>query len=190
MRAGRTILRLGALSLALYLLAAFEVRIEGRTIQSLFGDAILFGFPPLMGVLLLANRGEGFGSGTRGLMYLTHGIALVAILWLILWCFVWLAMMAALDQPVMTIKHTAYLHLFGVGFAMAGYARGWMTAHLGGRSAMFSLGAGWAVSYMALFNLYFQPSLRELWWVVLGGFLVVIGAFLMERSLKRPVEAR
>ena len=34
----------------------------------------------------------------------------------------------------MFIKHMADLHLFGVGFSMAGYASGWLAVRLGERS--------------------------------------------------------
>jgi hypothetical protein len=112
-------------------------------------------------------------------------MALLAVLWLILWCFVWLAVASKLgDQAEMFIKHTAYLHLFGVSFSMAGYATGWMTTGPAERSARFLMPAGWAVSYMAWFNLYLEPSLSFLWAPGVGGLFLVLGAFLISRRLK------
>jgi hypothetical protein len=46
------------------------------------------------------------------------------------------------------------------------------------------MAVGWAVSYMAWFNLYLQPKLVFLWGPSVGGLLVVLGAFLMTRSSK------
>jgi hypothetical protein len=59
-------------------------------------------------------------------------LAFLSILWLLLWCFDWLAIISAKgDSAEMFIKHTADLHLFGVGFSMAGYASGWLATRLG-----------------------------------------------------------
>jgi hypothetical protein len=88
------------------------------------------------------------------------------------------------DKAEMFIKHSSDLHLFGVGFSMAGYATGWMAPDFGRRSARFLMTAGWAVSYMAWFNLFLQRSLQWLWAPALGGLLVVLGAFLASRQLK------
>jgi hypothetical protein len=157
--------------------------------------AVLFGFAVLAGMLLLSVRLHWIRNDNRILMYFSHGAALIAILWLILWCFDWLAMMMALgDDAEMYVKHTAYLHLFGVGFSMAGYATGWMAPRWGGRSLRFLMTVGWAVSYMAWFNLFLQlalkqPVLQWLWAPAVGGLLVVLGAFFIERELKRIVEA-
>ena len=90
-------------------------------------------------------------------------------------------MMELGDQAEMFIKHSAYLHLFGVSFAMAGYATGWMGPFGPVRNGRFAMTVGWAVSYMAWFNLYLQPKLVFLWGPALGGLLVVLGAFLMTR---------
>ena len=150
---------------------------------------ILFGFVPLSGLALALSRPGFLAKDGRGLMYLAHGVALIAILWLLLWCFVWLAMMANMgDKAEMFIKHTAYLHLFGVSFAMAGYVTGWMARGLGERSARFLMTLGWAVSYMAWFNLFLQPELKWLWAPGVGGLLAVVGAFLISRELKPEVE--
>jgi hypothetical protein len=92
------------------------------------------------------------------------------------------------EQAEMYIKHMAYLHLFGVGFAMAAYAKGWMTSLQEGRSALFFMAVGWAISYMAWFNLYLEPELIWLWPSAVGGLFVVLGAFLISRQLKRDFE--
>jgi hypothetical protein len=89
----------------------------------------------------------------------------------------------------MFIKHSAYLHLFGVGFSMAGYATGWMASRHDHRALRFWMTTGWAASYMAWFELYLHPRLSALWAPALGGVLVVLGAFLRERAQKRAVEA-
>ena len=88
----------------------------------------------------------------------------------------------------MFIKHTADLHLFGVGFSMAGYAAGWLAVRLGERSARFLMTTGWAVSYMAWLNLFLKPGLTWLWAPAGGGLLVVLGAYLMVRPVKAKVE--
>ncbi|HJT25649.1 MAG TPA: hypothetical protein VJ873_13825 [bacterium] len=154
------------------------------------GTAILYGFAGLGGVLLLSVRDTSLRKSSRTLMYVSHGAALIAVLWLILWCFVWLAMMSNMgDKAEMFIKHTAYLHLFGVSFAMAGYVTGWMARGLGERSVRFLMTLSWAVSYMAWFNLFLQPALKWLWAPAIGGLLAVLGAFLVSRQLKANVEA-
>ena len=146
---------------------------------------ILFGFVPLAGLFLIVVKRQWLQQGLFQLMVFSHGAALLSVLWLVLWCFVWLAMMVNLgDRAEMFIKHTAYLHLFGVGFSMAGYATGWMEPSLGPRSSRFLMTVGWAVSYMAWFNLYLQPTLAWLWAPAVGGLLVAFGAFLISRQLK------
>jgi hypothetical protein len=151
--------------------------------------SILFGFAVAAGVFLVFARPQWFEAGGQKLMLFSHGAALISILWLILWCFVWLAMMSNMgDKAEMFIKHTAYLHLFGVGFSMAGYATGWMAFQRGERSARFLMTVGWAVSYMAWFNLYMEPTLLCLWSPAIGGLLVVLGAYLLSRQFKPAVE--
>ena len=153
-------------------------------------NAILFGFAVMAGLLLLSVREAWLRNNSRGLMFVSHGAALIATLWLILWCFVWLAdMMTMGDKAEMFIKHTAYLHLFGVGFAMAGYTTGWMAQGLGERSARFLMTLAWAVCYMAWFNLFLQPALKWLWAPGIGGLLAAVGAFWVSWKLKPAVEA-
>jgi hypothetical protein len=150
---------------------------------------ILFGFAAAMGLLLLFIGEKAIGRAGNALFYITHGAALISILWLILWCFVWLARMMALgDQAEMFIKHSAYLHLFGVSFAMAAYATGWMTPQGPKRIGRFLMTVGWAVSYMAWFNLYLQPKLVFLWGPAIGGLLVVLGAYWMTRPSSHSEE--
>jgi hypothetical protein len=150
---------------------------------------ILFGFAALCGLGLLSLKPSRFRNGDQAIMYVSHGLSLISIFWILLWCFVWLARMASFgDSAEMVIKHTAYLHLFGVGFTMAAYATGWMSSRLGERSARFLMAAAWAVSYVGWFNLYLQPGLKFLWAQALGGLLAVLGLFLLSRSAKAKVE--
>jgi len=192
MKLGMVLYRLGALG---FLLSVGIFREEPifsslkenpATWPSVF---ILYGFIVLTGIFLCFIRPQWLFQGKKTLMFFAHGAALLSILWLVLWCFVWLALIAKSgDKAEMLVKHTAYLHLFGVGFSMAGYATGWMMLRIGERSLRFLMTVGWAISYMAWFNLYLQPTLRWLWAPALGGLLVVFGAFLIERQLKRKVE--
>lgn len=150
---------------------------------------ILFGFAIIAGVILSLVRPSLIENNSRTLMFVSHGLALLSILWLLLWCFVWLAIISAKgDSAEMFIKHMADLHLFGVGFSMAGYASGWLATRLGERSVRFLITTGWAVSYMAWLNLYLQPGLTWLWAPAVGGLLVVLGGYLMNRSAKAKVE--
>jgi hypothetical protein len=150
---------------------------------------ILFGFAIAAGFIMLFVRPALIENQSRPLMYVSHGLALLSILWLLLWCFVWLGIISAKgDSTEMYIKHMADLHLFGVGFSMAGYASGWLATRLGERSARFLMTTGWAVSYMAWLNLYLQPGLTWLWTPAVGGLLVVLGGYLMNRSMKPKVE--
>ncbi len=150
---------------------------------------ILFGFAIIAGFIMLFVRKDWIEQNNRTLMYVTHGLALLSILWLLLWCFVWLAIISAKGASAeMFIKHMADLHLFGVGFSMAGYASGWLAVRLGERSARFLMTTGWAVSYMAWLNLYLQPGLTWLWAPAVGGLLVVLGGYLMNRPAKPKVE--
>jgi hypothetical protein len=189
-------------SLILYRLGSFGVFLtlglffQGPMAESLqrdpsssFGVAILFGFAAIAGLLLLIVPEKFLVRGEGAFLYVAHGAALIAILWLVLWCFVWLARMMALgDQAEMFIKHSAYLHLFGVSFAMAGYATAWMAPPGPQRTGRFLMTLGWAVSYMAWFNLYLQPKLAFLWGPAVGGLLAVLGAFLLTRAPKASVE--
>jgi hypothetical protein len=185
--------RLGSLGVLL----AWGVFTEGPLRESIRGNpsnlwslAVLFGFAGLAGALLLSVRWEWLLRGSRILYFLAHGAALAAVLWLLLWCFDWLAMMATLgDKAEMYIKHTSFLHLFGVGFSMAGYATGWTVPGRGERTIRFLMTVGWAVSYMACFNLFLQPSLEWLWAPAAGGLAVAASAFYLQQRLKRALEA-
>lgn len=188
MKISTVLYRLGALGVFLALGVFGEDPLAATLRQNpsaWLSNAILFGFAGLAGLLLLLVRGSWLRNNNRTLMFFSHGTALIATLWLVLWCFVWLAdMMTMGDKAEMFIKHTAYLHLFGVSFAMAGYTTGWMARGLGERSARFLMTVGWAVSYMAWFNLFLQPALKVLWAPGIGGLLAAVGAFLISRELK------
>jgi hypothetical protein len=193
MKGALILYRMGALGVLLSFGVLGEEPLAGSLRQnpsSWVGVAILFGFTGLAGLFLLCLRYSWIQQDSRNLMFFSHGAALIAILWLILWCFVWLAdMMAMGDKAEMFIKHTAYLHLFGVGFTMAGYATGWMTPRWGERSVRFLMSVAWAVSYMAWFNLFLQPDLKWLWAPAIGGLFAVLGAFLLSRRLKSAIVA-
>jgi len=184
--------RIGALGVLLTLGVFFEEPLASSLRQnpsSWVSVSILFGFAVLVGIFLLSVRPDQLIKGNGNLMFLSHGFALIAVLWLLLWCFDWLAMMMGMgDKAEMYIKHTSYLHLFGVSFSMAGYATGWMAIHRGERAARFLMTAGWAVSYMAWFNLFLEPALKWLWAPALGGLLAAIGAFWMGHKIKRDYE--
>jgi hypothetical protein len=186
-------LRCGAVGLLLSVGVLFQAPLHDYWVQNpvvLTNLLPLYGYPGLSGLCLIFLGERHFQGRGNKLMILSHGAALVGILWLVLWCFVWLAMMANLgESSEMVIKHTAYLHLFGVGFSMAGYAAGWLARPMGERSARFLGAVGWAASYMAWFNLYLQPTLTFFWAPAVGGLLVVLGAFLIQRALKRAVES-
>ena len=186
MKIAMAIYRLGALGLALEAGLVFEMTRQDGLLMWM-RSLILFGFPVLCGLSMLAVQSTHLEKGGRKLMYFWHGMAFLSILWIVLWCFVWLSILSEMDNYEMTIKHTAYLHLFGVSFTMGGYATAWMTPRLGERSARFLMTVGWAASYVAWFNMYL---LKENWfWApAIGGLLVVLGAFLIERQLKRVVE--
>jgi hypothetical protein len=189
MKIGLILYRLGAVTFLFAAGVFWEEPLAGLIRQNPSGwttAMILFGFTVFVGSFLLSVKASWLTEEGRTLMLFSHGAALLSVLWLILWCFVWLAMMVNMgDKAEMFIKHTSYLHLFGVGFAMAGYATGWMASRRNERSLRFLMTVGWAVSYMAWFNLYLQPTLKCLWAPALGGLLVVLGAFLVSLQLKR-----
>lgn len=191
MKTGIVLYRLGALGVLMSIGVFFEDPLAGSLKEnpsSWVGLAILFGFAGLAGLLLLTVRLSWLQGDSRILMFISHGAALLSVLWLILWCFDWLAAMMTLgDKAEMFIKHTAYLHLFGVGFTMAGYATGWMAYRWGEKSARFLMTVSWAVSYMAGFNLFLQPALKWLWAPAFGGLLAAVGAFLISRELKSVI---
>ena len=187
MKIGTILYQLGTLGLVATLGVFWEEPIASALRQNSASWAtvsILYGFVVLAGSLMSSVLPGWIEKGNRALMYFAHGAALVSILWLLLWCFVWLAMMSAMgDKAEMMIKHTAYLHLFGVGFSMAGYATGWMSPTLSERSGRFLMTVAWAASYMAWFNLYLQPTLQWLWAPAIGGLLAVFGAYWMSRPV-------
>ncbi len=191
MRTGKILYALGALGVLSAIGVCGEEPIAGAIRQDSvrwIKVLILYGFAPAAGLLLVLVR-SWIGQKNRTLMYVAHGAALLSIFWLLLWCFVWLAMMTNMgEKSEMMIKHTAYLHLFGVGFSMAGYATGWMSPTLGERSGRFLMTVAWAVSYMAWFNLYLQPTLQWLWAPAIGGLLAVLGAYLISRPVQPKVE--
>jgi len=186
---GSILFRLGALGLFLTL-GVFWNKPMVQDLQN--GTAewpvliILFGFAVIAGLVLLLIPSGLFMSRSRALMYVTHGLCLLSILWILLWCFVWLALIASRgDNAEMFIKHIADLHLFGVGFTMAAYGAGWISLQLGERSLRFAMGVGWAISYMAWLNLYLQPGLTWLWAPAVGGILLILGAYFITRSLNK-----
>jgi len=152
-------------------------------------NLLLFGFPILAGLCMVGCGTKPFFFGTRTAFHVSHVLSFISILWLILWCFTWLAVLTNQlgDQEEMYIKHTAYLHLFGVGFSMAGYASGWIAQRREERTLRFLMSTGWAVSYMAWFNLLVFKILPLLWAPAVGGLLVVLGAFLISRDLKSGI---
>ena len=186
MRTALILFRLGALGLVLEAGLVFEMTAQDGPLMWM-RSLILFGFPVLCGLSMLAAKSTHLGKGGRTFMYFSHGEAFLSVLWIVLWCFVWLSIVSGMDNHEMIIKHTAYLHLFGVSFTMGGYATAWMTPRLGERSARFLMTVGWAASYVAWFNLYL---LKENWfWApAIGGLLVVLGAYLLSRQLKPAVE--
>jgi hypothetical protein len=192
MRLGMILYQLGALGILLSAGVFWEEPLAGSLAQNPASWAsvlILYGFVVAAGFFLVFVRVSWLEQNKRSLMYVSHGAALLSVFWLLLWCFVWLAIVSTKgEQAEMIIKHMAYLHLFGVSFSMAGYATGWMTSQMGERSARFLMTLSWAVSYMAWFNLYLQPSLRWLWAPAIGGLVAALGAFLVSRSLKPKVE--
>jgi len=185
--------RLGALGLLLSAGVFWEEPLRGSLRQNpaeWFSAPILFAFPVMAGLATLVGSFRPHNEREKNHFLLFHGMALLSVLWLMLWCFVWLAVASrGGDRAEMFIKHTAYLHLFGVGFSMAGYATGWMASQPAERSARFLMPVGWAVSYVAWFNLYLEPRLKFLWAPAVGGLLVVSGAFLLSRQVKPKVEA-
>src|SRR5262249_29645083 len=141
MKLGLIFFRAGALGLVLMAGVFLEEPLASslRTNSASWASlSILYGFAVLAGLFLVSVQAGWFKEESYRLMFLSHGVALISVLWLILWCFVWLAMMSNLGEKAeMFIKHTAYLHLFGVSFSMAGYATGWMSPRKGERSARF-----------------------------------------------------
>jgi hypothetical protein len=193
MRWGFLLYRLGALGLLLSLGVFGNEPLAGdlkNGTASWPAVLILFGFTAAAGLLLLTTKPAWLEKGNPTFMYVSHGLALLAILWILLWCFVWLALLSTRgDNAEMFIKHIADLHLFGVGFTMAAYGAGWISPRLGERSARFAMGAGWASSYMAWINLYLQPGLTWLWAPAIGGLLLVLGAFLITRSIELKTQS-
>jgi len=193
MTLGRSLFFVGAFGLGSSVLVLAQLS-EFGSLRGRVGtgsiNLMLYGFPGFIGLwsaLVVASR----RLSPMSRMIFSHGSAILSVFWVILWCFVWLAMMAGYgDKAEMFIKHSAYLHLFGVGFSMAGYATGWMASRLDLRTLRFLMTSGWAASYMAWFNLYLHPELSFLWAAAVGGLLVVLGGFLMERTLKREVEGK
>jgi hypothetical protein len=193
MRSAMMFYRLGAAGILLTAGVFFQEPLYGSIRQNpsnLISILILFGFPVLAGLFLLGAAPRSFEENGKGLMIMANGAALLSIFWIILWCFVWLAIVSNLGEKTETvIKRMAYLNLFGVGFSIAAYFTGWMAPRPGEKSARFFMAVGWAVSYMAWFNLFLQPALKWLWASAMGGLLVVLGAFLIFRHLKRRLEA-
>jgi hypothetical protein len=186
------VFRIGSLGLILTFLAAWEEPMAGALKlhpENWPAVAILFGFPVLLGVLALIFSMRSWEKAGRGIWMVSHGAALLTVLWLILWCFVWLAILSNLGEKAeMFIKHVSYLHLFGVGFTMAAYFTGFMASSPGEKAARFWMACGWGASYAAFFNLYLQPTLKAFWAPAVGGLVLCLGAYLLARSYKPKVE--
>jgi|GEM_PF-1350453 len=184
--------RIGALGLTLSILAVWQEPMAGSLKQhpeTWPVIAILFGFPVLLGVTALILSARSWDKAGRGLWMVSHGAALLTVFWLVLWCFVWLAIVSNMGEKAeMFIKHMAYLHLFGVGFTMAAYFTGFMASSPGEKASRFWMACGWGASYSALFNLYLQPTLTALWDTAIGGLVLCLAAYLISRSYKPKVE--
>lgn len=160
---------------------------------------ILYGYPFFVGLFLIFTRWNHFENNSDKVMVLSHAAAVVGLIWLVLpWCFgLWLSQIMISDNADMNFRHTADLHMFGVGFALAGYMAGWFVKAKGLRALRFLMSAGWTASYMALFNLLLpvlisskasaNVTLKGLWFSGIGGLLLVLGAFLISRRLKSAV---
>jgi len=184
--------RIGAIGLVLTLFVTGQEPMAGSLKQHLETWPVillLFGFPVLLGALALGLSVRPWNKAGHALWILSHAAALLTVFWIVLWCFVWLALVSNMGEKAeMFIKHMAYLHLFGVGFTMAAYFTGFMATTPGEKAARFWMACGWGASYSALFNLYLQPTLTALWEPAAGGMTLCLAAYLMSRSLKPKVE--
>ena len=203
MKKEMTVLYAGAIGLILSASVFFEGPLHDQWAgnpEVLNSLMILYGFPFLLGSSLLFLKREQFENNSDRTMVMAHAAAVVGLIWLVLvWCFgLWLSQIMMADNADMNVRHTADLHMFGVGFALAGYMAGWLVREKGLRALRFLMSAAWSASYMALFNLLLPVltgsrsadglALKGLWFSGIGGLLVVLGAFLISRNLRKAVE--
>src|SRR5438093_703409 len=101
MKVAFAIYRLGALGLIL----TAGVFTEEPLLALLRGNSsswasvtILFGFAVAAGLFLIFIGPGRFQESGNKLMLFSHGAALISVIWLVLWCFVWLAMMTNMGE--------------------------------------------------------------------------------------------
>ena len=184
--------RLGAAGMVLTVLVIGEEPMASTLRQhpeNWLSVTVLYGFPVLLGLAALALSARRWNKPGSALWIVSHSMALFTVLWIVLWCFVWLAIVSNMGEKAeMLIERVAYLHLFGVGFTMAAYFTGFMAATPGQKAARFWMACGWGASYTALFNLFLQPTLPAFWGPAIGGLTLCFAAYWLSRSLKPKVE--
>ncbi len=115
--------------------------------------------------------------------FLARTLAFLANLWLLVWCFVWLALLTrGGGDAEMMVKHMAYLHLFGVGFTMAGTVLAFRQTGAA-RTQQFLVAVGWACAYALFVQWAFvEPGVTLLPVGSLGGLLWVVASWRMQKT--------
>ena len=155
--------------------------------EELAGVVLLFGFPVVVGLIALFLTPERLKKNAGPFILLLNGVSLLSLVWLMLWCWIWLPIVSGLGNPALA-GHLALFHLFGLGLVLAAYVSAWMTPVRGQKAARFVMAAGWAVSYASLVNIWIYAQMKEppgfLWAPAVGGLLTAVGAFLVFRKIE------
>jgi hypothetical protein len=169
MRKPELFLKLGGACLLLSGLVFWENPVlDFRSRHPDFLDRLLFlyGFPLGLGVLLLALRPRLFMLKP----WLSAALALGALPWLFVWCFLW-SRIVALNGPASPLNWQGLFaaQCLGLGLALAGILAGWAA-----RQGLWYLRTlGWVVFLESILNLLLQPGLWFLTFSALGGALIL-----------------
>ena len=142
----------------------------------------LYGFPFLAGWSELAY-GYSPASPKPWATFIARTLAFMANLWLLTWCFVWLALLTrGGGDAEMMVKHMAYLHLFGVGFTMAGTVLAFRQTGAA-RTQQFLVAVGWACAYVLFIQWAFvEPGVTLLPVGSLGGLLWMTASWRLQKA--------
>jgi hypothetical protein len=179
MSAGRTLLMLGGFGLLLSGLVFWQDPLmDFRIRHPEFTDrlVLLYGFPWVVGILLLALRLDLFILELGWITWFLGVFSFLGLPWFVLWCLIWSKVVSPGDGQALVLACG-----LGIGTALGLGLAGWLAAETLKRRVWFLRGLGWVVFYESVLNLFLQPGLWVLTFSALGGALILLATFAPRR---------
>lgn len=149
----------------------------------------LYGFPWLMGCLLLALPKDLSILESNSVSWLSGGMVFLGLPWLFVWGFLWsrLVWLAGAQFP-WGWKGLTLAQGLGIGLALMGVLSGWLARNGAARVGWFLRTLAWMVVDESLLNMVLQAGLWFLVFSVLGGGLIMGGTWMTESAPHRKDE--